>query len=112
MLVNLADIIVIPQAQLKSGTMKTGEYALKQQKPVFVLPARSFDIPFLGNLELIRKGAHVLGDFRDLFIHKPLFQNYEKYLESHVEPLRNLVKNNQRFNSIQILDKLTDQIGL
>lgn len=112
MLVDLADIIIVPQAQLKSGTIKTGEYALSQKKPVFVLPSRSFDIAFLGNLDLIRKGAHILGDFRDLFLHKPLFTRYENYLEKHIAPLRNRVKNESRFNSVQILDKLTDQIGL
>jgi len=112
MLVDLADIIVIPQAQLKSGTMRTGEYALKQKKPVFVLPARSFDIAFLGNLELIRKGAYLLGDFRDLFSYKPLLDRYDSYLENHVTPLRTKIKNESKFNSIQILDKLSDQIGL
>jgi DNA processing protein len=112
MLVDLADIIIIPQAQLKSGTLKTGEYALTKNKPVFVLPARIFDVPFMGNLELIRKGAHVLGDFRDLLLHQPILHLYDKYLEKHVEPLRPRVKNSHKFNSIQIIDKLTDQIGL
>jgi DNA processing protein len=112
MLVDLADIIIIPQAQLKSGTMQTGEYALKQNKPVFVLPSRCFDIPFLGNLELIRKGAYLLGDFRDLFDYDPIFQRYEKYLEKHIAPLRSKVKNASKYNSVQILDKLTDQLGL
>lgn len=112
MLVDLADIIIIPQAQLNSGTMQTGEYALKQNKPVFVLPSRCFDIPFLGNLELIRKGAYLLGDFRDLFSYDPIFKRYEKYLEKHIAPLRHKVKNASQYNSVQILDKLTNQLDL
>lgn len=36
----LGDALVVTQADLKSGTMHSIEFALKMQKPIYVLPHR------------------------------------------------------------------------
>lgn len=40
LIVALGDVLVVTQADLKSGTMHSIEFALKMQKPIYVLPHR------------------------------------------------------------------------
>ncbi len=40
LIVNLADVLIVGYADLKSGTMRSVEYALKMSKPIYVLPHR------------------------------------------------------------------------
>ena len=110
LIINISDIIVIPQASLQSGTYKTALEALKLNKLVFVLPARAFEHPYLGNLDLLRKGAHLIGDFRDLFKHPLIYTKYNAYLSKHLKDLKNRVQNSEKMSQVQILDKLCESI--
>lgn len=38
--IGLSDLVIIPQADLKSGTMQSANIAIKQKKPIYVLPHR------------------------------------------------------------------------
>ncbi|RVY45316.1 DNA-processing protein DprA, partial [Helicobacter pylori] len=50
----LSDAVIIPQADLKSGSMSSARLAQKYQKPLFVLPQRLNESD--GTNELLEKG--------------------------------------------------------
>jgi DNA processing protein len=52
--VALSDVIIITQADLKSGSLTSAKYALQMQKPIFVLPHRIGDSE--GTNELLKNG--------------------------------------------------------
>ncbi|MEA3384105.1 MAG: DNA-processing protein DprA [Campylobacterota bacterium] len=54
LVVALSEALVVTQADLKSGTMRSVEYALKMEKPIYVLPQRVNDSE--GTNELLKNG--------------------------------------------------------
>ncbi len=54
LVVALGDALIVTQADLKSGTMRSVEYALKMEKPIYVLAHRINDSD--GTTELLKKG--------------------------------------------------------
>ncbi|MGI9548971.1 MAG: DNA-processing protein DprA [Bdellovibrionales bacterium] len=59
-------LVVILQAQSRSGTMLTAKKALDFGVPVSVLPGSPLSKNFTGNLQLLYDGAFLLRDHRDL----------------------------------------------
>lgn len=53
-IIHLSDRLVIPQSGERGGTKNAGEYALKQERPIWVVDLGE---EFSGNLALIEKGA-------------------------------------------------------
>lgn len=55
----LSDGVLVAEASIKSGSLITAEYALKQDRDVFAIPASLLDEKFLGTNKLIDEGAMV-----------------------------------------------------
>lgn len=62
----LADVLLIIEAKIKSGTLITVEYALEQGKDVFVVPGRIHDALSQGCNELIKQGAGIVTSIQDI----------------------------------------------
>lgn len=65
-LVGLSRLVVIAQAGSRSGTMVSANFASDLGKSVNVIPGHPLDDGFVGSLQLIRDGAHVLCSAEDL----------------------------------------------
>ena len=59
-------LVLVGQAQIRSGTMLTARKALDHGVPVATLPGPPLSAPWTGNLQLIYDGAYLLRDDRDL----------------------------------------------
>lgn len=55
----LSDGVLVAEAGVKSGSLITAEYALKQNRDIFAVPASLLDENFLGTNKLIDEGAMV-----------------------------------------------------
>ena len=53
----LADVVVIVEAKIKSGSLITADYALEQGKDIYAVPGRMYDALSEGCNNLIRQGA-------------------------------------------------------
>lgn len=61
-----SDVLIIPQATLKSGTMMTAHSALGYGKPLWVFPGHFVQDFMSGNSELLRMGATLVNSVDDL----------------------------------------------
>lgn len=61
-LASLSSKLVVVQAEKKSGTMVTAQYAIEMGKEVYTLPAAPWDSRYSGNLKLLEDGAYQLMD--------------------------------------------------
>lgn len=64
----LSQLILIAQAQLRSGTMVTARYALHAGTNIAVLPGSPLYTGYRGNLSLINDGGFMIRDYLDLEI--------------------------------------------
>lgn len=62
----LADVVIVLEARLRSGTMITVDQALEQGRDVMALPGRVGDPLSRGCNELIRQGAYILTGISDV----------------------------------------------
>ena len=62
----LSDAVVVVEARERSGTLITVDMALEQGREVYVVPGRITDPLSFGCNHLIRQGAGIVGDFREL----------------------------------------------
>ena len=62
----LADILVVVEARLKSGTFITVDYALSQGREIMVVPGRATDPLSTGCNALLSQGAHPVQDAGDV----------------------------------------------
>ena len=76
----LSDGIVVIEARNKSGTLITARYAKEQGKKVFSLPGNVDVINSNGTNELIKNGAILVTDVKDI-LDKFIMQNEEKNKE-------------------------------
>lgn len=83
----ISDAVVIVQAPEKSGALITGEYALKQRKPLFVIPGNIENPLHRGCNLMLKKGAIPLIDYKDILeelgyrsIQQTLLQDTQKEL--------------------------------
>ena len=58
----LADVVVIVEAKIKSGSLITADYALEQGKDIYAVPGRMYDALSEGCNNLIRQGAGIISD--------------------------------------------------
>ena len=61
-----SSLVVILQAQMRSGTMLTAKKALEYGIPLGVLPGPPLSVSWTGNLQLIYDGAYLIRDNVDL----------------------------------------------
>jgi len=64
----MADILVVVEAEIKSGTASTVDHALAQGKEVFAVPGKITDKKSSGTNELIKQGAHILTTPADILL--------------------------------------------
>ena len=62
----LADVVIVIEAKEKSGSLITAEYALDQGKDIYAVPGRITDNVSAGCNRLIKSGAGVLTDVKDV----------------------------------------------
>jgi len=69
LVVALGDMLIVTQADIDSGTMRSVEYAIKMKKPIWVLPHRNGDSD--GTNMLLKKGLakaiYDIEEFADIF---------------------------------------------
>ncbi len=62
----LGDMVLVTQADIKSGSLLTVHHALENGKPVLTLPSHPELIGFGGNIKLLQDGAAVMSSSLDL----------------------------------------------
>lgn len=62
----LGDMVLVTQADIKSGSLLTVHHALENGKPVLTLPSHPELIGFGGNIKLLQEGAAVMSSSLDL----------------------------------------------
>jgi DNA processing protein len=60
----LSDVLWTVKAGLKSGTLSTGLFHLKNNKKLLVSPSELYNSDYLGNLELIEKGGEIITNLK------------------------------------------------
>lgn len=63
----LSEVVIIVQAPVKSGAMITARYAIEHNRELLVCPGNSFDENYSGCHQLIKQGAVLFSDMKDLF---------------------------------------------
>ena len=100
--------ILVIESAYRSGTSVTARLAKEQKRKVFALPHEVSDIHGVGTNQLIRKGAKIVTNTRDIIEEFP-FLTYKKIPEEKTEKLNYIRKqcNNKEFNEIyqQIKDE-------
>jgi DNA processing protein len=80
----LADVIVVVQARIASGSLNAASNADRLGRPLYVVTGRPWDYPFLGSAKLILEGAAPLVSieqlFRDLELPEPNIDEPEAIL--------------------------------
>lgn len=66
LIAGLADVLIVIEAAAKSGTATTVEYALQQGRDVYALPGRIDDPLGCGCNQLIKDGASIITESRDI----------------------------------------------
>lgn len=62
----LSDVVLVVEAQEKSGTLITVDMALEQGKEVYAIPGRCTDVMSVGCNRLLKQGAGVATDPKDI----------------------------------------------
>jgi len=97
LVVALGDVLVVTQADLKSGTMRSVEFALKMEKPIFVLPHRVDESK--GTNSLLEQGlATAIYDI-DKFISN--FIGYKNEIK-HSDPFLEYCKSNPTYDEVAL----------
>ncbi len=93
LVVALGEALIVTQADLKSGTMRSVEYALKMEKPIYVLPHRLNDSN--GTNELLKNGnAKVIYNIEEFVSSFVGYQNDIK----HSDPFLEYCKSNPTYD--------------
>jgi DNA processing protein len=62
----LSHAVLVVQASQNSGSCTTAEFAKEYHKKVATIAGMPYDLPFLGNQSLLREGAQLILDGRDI----------------------------------------------
>ncbi len=73
----LAELVVIIEAKLNSGSLTTAKFALNYGKEIFAVPGHPYDYKVMGTNKLIKDGAIMLLDFPEIieFLNQQLCKN-------------------------------------
>lgn len=109
----LSDVVVIVQAPEKSGALITGEYALKQNKTLFVIPGNIENHLHRGCNIMLKKGAIPIIDYKDVLeelgyktIQTPLFNANKQELSDEEKFVYSTITNEIT------LDELSEITGM
>ena len=106
----LADIIVVIEARLKSGSLITATHALEQGREVFALPGRITDSLSLGCNKLISDGAGIISSPTDIL--EALDLNIDGKIKVYNEKNTNLLAKNDKkvYSCLDLKPKYIDDI--
>ena len=114
--VALADIVIITQADLNSGSLTSAKYAIKMNKPIYVLPHRIGDSD--GTNELLQNGdakaIYNIDDFlKELGIKKEqsIKDEFLKYCSSNPTYDEAILKYNSKVFEYELLGKIEIKDG-
>lgn len=66
LIAGISKAVLLVEAGRRSGTLITANYAIEQNKPLWVVPSHPFDTKSLGGLDLLQEGATMVRDAEDL----------------------------------------------
>ena len=106
----LADIIVVIEARLKSGSLITASHALDQGREVFALPGRITDCMSLGCNKLIADGAGIISSPSDIL--EALDLNVDRKIQVYNEKNLNMLAKNDKkvYSCLDLKPKYIDDI--
>lgn len=64
----LADVVIVGESAVKSGTRHTVEAATDRAKPVLAVPGPITSTQSAGTIQLLREGAEICGDLQDVAV--------------------------------------------
>lgn len=89
---SLGDIILVVEANEKSGSLITATYAIEQGKEVFAVPGNIFSPQSKGTNKLLREGANIFTSIEEIFdIFKIQNNVQETKFSTHMKPLEKAV---------------------
>ena len=106
----LADITVVIEARLKSGSLITATHAIEQGREVFALPGRITDCMSLGCNKLISDGAGIITSPTDIL--EALDLNVDKKIQVYNEKNANILAKNDKkvYSCLDLKPKYIDDI--
>ncbi len=105
--------VIVIEAQKKSGTLITANYAAEQGKEVFALPGNINSFYSVGTNSLIRDGAKIITDIEDILeeIHCPIKEDREAVQITLKDPIeKNII--DFLISSPCTCDIISNQLGL
>lgn len=63
----ISDGVIVVEAKEKSGTLITVDFALEQGKDIYVVPGNINSVNSIGTNALIKQGAKVITNYKDIF---------------------------------------------
>ncbi len=91
--------ILVIEAAYRSGTSVTAKLAIQQERKVFALPHELEDKHGIGTNQLIKKGAKMVTDTKDIIKEFP-FLKYKKYLREIRKDNYKKICNNEAYKDI------------
>ena len=111
----LADLVVVVEATLNSGSLLTAQHGLEQGKDIFAMPGDIGNPNTAGCHRLIQDGAYLLAEANDILQHLKFQQRTsprpEPIATAHLSPLQQKIIALLRFG-IQPLDGLAHHLEL
>ena len=106
----LADITIVIEARLKSGSLITASHALEQGREVFALPGRITDCMSLGCNKLIADGAGIISSPTDVL--EALDLNIDRKIQVYNEKNPNILAKNDKkvYSCLDLKPKYIDDI--
>ena len=111
--------LLVVEAAHRSGTSVTAKYAKEQGKTVFALPHEIKDIHGVGTNKLIKQGAKIVSETKDIIEEFPFLKYKENYKSLHktqnktnsskgiYEKMRKRICKNKNYN--EIYDLITEK---
>lgn len=100
----LSDGVIVVEAAKKSGSLITADLALEQGKEVFCVPGSIFSPQSEGTHNLIKQGATLITDWKEIFDHAPQLQTQERVMQLEHAPILQALRNHGRLYPDQLAE--------